>query len=112
VATRFARMVNGIDGLAITNLDGLDSVEEIKICIAYDFDSKRVEVPPTQCQLLARCQPVYINMPGWKSSTEKVARYKDLPLNARRYVEKLCQLTGAKLRILSVGPKRAQTMFL
>ncbi len=112
VATRFARMVNGIDGLAVTNLDGLDSLEEIKICVAYRIDSTRVEVPPTQCQTLSGCRPEYITMPGWKSVTENVTRYRDLPPAARRYLDKICQLTGAKLKILSVGPKRSQTMFL
>ncbi len=112
VATRFARMVNGIDSLAVTNLDGLDGLKTIRICVAYKLDNRRLDVPPSQSQSLARCAPVYISMPGWQTPTENITRYADLPDNAKRYLDKICELTGATLKIVSVGPQRAQTMFL
>ncbi len=112
VATRFATMVNGIDFLAVTNLDGLDTVETIKICVAYRLDGKTVRVPPADHQAFARCVPVYEEMPGWLTPTEKARRYTDLPPAARRYLSKICALSGAKLNIVSVGPRRTQTIRL
>jgi adenylosuccinate synthase len=103
-------MVNGIDELAITNLDGLDGVDKIKICVAYKLDGKKTQILPTQCDEVERCQPVYIEMPGWLESTENAKTYDELPVNARRYVEKISELTGAKTSIISVGAARAQTI--
>jgi adenylosuccinate synthase len=110
VATHFARMVNGIDTLAVTNLDGLDTVERLRICVAYRVDGQTVHVPPSDHQAFARCEPVYEEMPGWLAATDRARAYGDLPLNARRYLEKISSLTGAKLGIVSVGPSRAQTI--
>ncbi len=112
VASRYATMINGIDELAITNLDGLDQVETIRICVAYDLASKRLDVPPCDADHLAACKPVYEEMPGWKKSTQAARRYSALPPNARRYVRRLSELTGAKLSMISVGPARGQTLFL
>lgn len=114
VATRYATMVNGVDELAITNLDGLDGLDEIRICTGYRIDGKGavLDTPPTDSGELARCRPVYTSMPGWKSPTDKIRRYKDLPLKARRYAETLAKLSGAKLAIVSTGPGREQTIRL
>ena len=112
VATRFATMVNGIDSLAVTNLDGLDTVEIIKICVAYRLDGQMVRVPPADHEAFARCVPMYEEMPGWLASTEKARRYEDLPPAARRYLRKICALSSAKLGIVSVGPRRTQTIRL
>ncbi len=110
VATHFATMVNGIDSLAVTNLDGLDSVEVIKICTAYRLDGKTLDVPPSDHQAFARCEAVYEEMPGWKCSTEKARSFKELPPAARRYLQRIAALTGAKLAVVSVGPHRDQTI--
>ena len=114
VATRYATMVNGVDQLAITNLDGLDNVPEILICTGYRIDNKGpvLDTPPTDAGELARCRPVYITMPGWLTPTDSIRKYKDLPTKARRYAETLAKLSGAKLFIVSVGPGRAQTIQL
>jgi adenylosuccinate synthase len=114
VATRYATMVNGVDQLAITNLDGLDNVPEILICTGYRIDNKGpvLDTPPTDAGELARCRPVYITMPGWLTPTDSIRKYKDLPAKARRYAETLAKLSGAKLFIVSVGPGRAQTIQL
>ena len=72
-------MVNGIDTLAVTNLDGLDAVERIKVCVAYKLDGNTVNVPPSDHEAFARCEPVYEEMPGWLTATEKARRYEDLP---------------------------------
>ena len=110
VATRFATMVNGIDLLAVTNLDGLDTVGRIKICTGYRLDGATVAVPPSDHEAFARCEPVYEEMPGWGQSIAETRRYEDLPVAAREYLQRLCTLTGAKLSVVSVGPKRDQTI--
>lgn len=112
VATRYATMINGIDDLAITNLDGLDTVDPIKICVAYQLDGEKIGVPPSDAAQLARCQPIYLEMPGWKRSTEKAKKFSDLPNEARRYLKKIAELTGARLSMISVGPARGQTLIL
>ena len=112
VATRYAAMINGIDELAVTNLDGLDELDAISICTAYKCGGRILEVPPSDARQLERCEPVYIQMEGWKSSTENARRFGDLPANARNYLEKIASLTGASLKIVSVGAHRDQTILL
>jgi adenylosuccinate synthase len=112
VATRYATMINGIDELAITNLDGLDDVDPIRICVGYRLNGKRLDVPPCDAVQLDNCEPIYEEMPGWKQSTTSAKKLSQLPLSARNYVKRLGQLTGAKISIVSVGPTRAQTIFL
>ena len=112
VSTRYSVILNGIDELAITNLDGLDGVESIKLCVAYRLDGKVLDFPPTDSEHLSRCEPVYIEMPGWMKSTEEAKKFSDLPPKARAYVKKIAELTGAKLSIVSIGPARAQTIRL
>ena len=112
VSTRYSVILNGIDELAITNLDGLDGVESIKLCVAYRLDGKVLDFPPTDSEHLSRCEPVYIEMPGWMKSTEKAKKFSELPPKARAYVKKIAELTGAKLSIVSIGPARAQTIRL
>jgi adenylosuccinate synthase len=112
VATHYAAMINGIDKIAITNLDGLDAVPEIKVCTAYKLDGKTLRHPPTDAAEWARCRPVYRKFPGWMKPTSGVRRFNDLPLNARRYVRALADLTGAKLGIVSVGAGHDETIRL
>ena len=112
VATRYATMINGIDELAITNLDGLDQVDPIRVCVAYRLNGKRLEVPPCDATQLANCEPVYEELPGWKQPTHTVKKPSQLPLKARKYARYISELTGAKLSMISVGPSRGQTLFL
>ncbi len=76
VATRYARLVNGIDELAITNLDGLDTLGELKICVAYESRGKRIQFPPNDAEELLHCRPVYRKFPGWKKPTSGVRHFK------------------------------------
>ena len=92
VATHFATMVNGIDSLAVTNLDGLDTVATIKICTAYRLDGKTIAVPPADHEAFARCKPVYEEMPGWLCPTTKARKFEQLPANARRYLRRISAL--------------------
>jgi adenylosuccinate synthase len=111
VATRHACMVNGIDELAVTNIDGLDSVENIKVCIGYRDGAKKYDYVPNDIAVLARCQPVYAEFAGWRTPTHQARKWKDLPTKTRLYLKALADLTGAKLAIASVGPGREQTIF-
>jgi adenylosuccinate synthase len=112
VATRHATMVNGIDELAVTNVDGLDTLEVIRACIGYRLGGKTLDYVPNDAQLLAQCEPIYVDFPGWKQSTTKARRWKDLPQRARSYLQALAELTCAKLSIVSIGPAREQTICL
>jgi adenylosuccinate synthase len=112
VATRYARIINGIDELAVTNLDGLDSVPKLKICVSYRLDGKKVDVPPSDVQQLARCSPVYVEMAGWEQPTDGVRSYGELPLRAREYLQRISDLTGARLSLVGVGQSRAQTILV
>src|SRR5205814_4028766 len=112
VASRYAAMINGIDALAVTTLDGLDNVDPIRICVGYRLNGKRLEVPPCDALQLENCETIYEEMRGWKQSTTSAKKLSQLPLNARNYVKRLGKLTGAKVSIVSIGPKRAQTIFL
>jgi adenylosuccinate synthase len=109
VATRYAGVVNGIDELAITNLDGLDTLKEIKICVAYECRGKRIAYPPNDAEELLHCRPIYRKFAGWQTDISGVRSYKKLPAATRKYLAALTDLTGAKLRIVSVGPQREQT---
>ena len=112
VATRHATMVNGIDELAVTNVDGLDTLDIIRVCAGYRAGNQRFDYIPNDIETLTRCEPIYVEFPGWKSSTSKIRSWKQLPGKARSYLKALAALTGAELSIVSVGPSRDQTVFL
>ncbi|MBN1675402.1 MAG: adenylosuccinate synthase [Kiritimatiellae bacterium] len=110
VVARYSAMINGVDFWAITKLDVLDKLETIRVCVAYECDGRRVECVPSNIRMLDRCTPVYEDIPGWQTPTRDVTRFEDLPARAKAYVERLCELTGAPLGILSVGPRRDSTL--
>jgi len=112
VATRHATMVNGIDKLAITNLDGLDTVATIKVCVAYRHGKQQLDYVPNDAQVLAECEPVYVEFDGWLTPTDKAKTWKELPAKARAYAKAIAELSGAELFIASVGPAREQTIFV
>jgi adenylosuccinate synthase len=112
VATRYAGMINGIDEVAITNLDGLDSLAKIRVCVAYKLGRKSIDVPPGDIRQLAACVPIYEEFPGWQQPTDAARTWDDLPKNAQTYALKIAELTGARLRIASIGPNREQTIVL
>jgi len=112
VATRHACMVNGIDELAVTNVDGLDSVRKIMVCVAYRANGRRYDYVPNDSEILSRCEPVYEEFPGWQTPIDKARKWKDLPSKTRSYLQTIAKLTGAKLAIVSVGPGREQTIFV
>lgn len=109
VSCRHSCLVNGVDYLAITKLDVLDDLDEIKICTAYRIGDKVVTDFPEDVYDLNRVEPVYETMPGWKTSTTGVLAWNDLPENAQKYLLRIAELVDSKIGIVSVGPDRAQT---
>src|SRR3954465_6362728 len=112
VAARYAGMINGIDEIAITNLDGLDQVDPIRICVGYQLHGKRLDVPPCDATQLANCEPVYEEVAGWNRSIHTARKFSQLPSAARKYVRYIPGRAGAKLSMVSVGPARGETIML
>ncbi len=112
VAVRRARQINGFSGLCITKLDVLDGFDTVKICVAYDLDGEQRATPPATAEALARCRPIYEEMPGWKESTVGARHLEQLPTGARRYLERLCELTGTPIEIISTGADREETIIV
>jgi adenylosuccinate synthase len=112
VAMRYSAMINGIEKIAITKLDVLDEFEEIRVCIGYEYEGRRLKTFPTDLKSLTNIDPVYETFEGWNTPLSEVQSYGDLPANARRYVEALAHLSGTHLWIVSVGPRRDQTVMV
>lgn len=109
VVVRHARRVSGITGLSLNSLDVLSGLETVKICTAYKLDGEVIEHYPANLNQLSKCEAIYEELPGWSEDLSKVRTLDDLPENARRYVERVAELTGIPISIFSVGPNREQT---
>ena len=112
VATRYAAELNGFDSVALTKLDVLDALEEIKVCVGYEIDGKRIDTFPAVSYDLAKIKPIYETLEGWQSETLGVTKIEDLPEKARRYVEFLSSSIGVEIGLISTGPERDQTIIL
>ena len=105
--------LNSIDGLVMTKLDVLDGLDELKVCVAYeDSNGKEVDWPPGTQQAFQACKPIYETLPGWDADTVGVTNWDDLPDNARAYVERLRELLGVSIDIVSTGPERTANIIL
>ena len=105
-------IINGISGLCITKLDVLDSLPEIKVCVGYELNGKRIDILPLDADDVAACVPIYDSFPGWSESTFGVTQWDKLPANARRYLERVQQFIGAPIDMVSTGPDREHTILL
>jgi adenylosuccinate synthase len=112
VVLRYAVRVNGLTGVALTKLDVLDDFEMIKICTGYNYNGKVISEIPATLEVFAACEPVYEEMPGWKTALSAVKSFADLPENARNYVKRLEELIGCEIVMVSVGPRRDETISL
>jgi adenylosuccinate synthase len=110
VIGRYAVEVNGIDCLAITKLDVLDELDEIRVCVAYDMDGQRLDHFPSSSSEFARCRPVYETLPGWQTSTADCRRLEELPDTAMAYLRFLAELMEVPIAIVSLGASRDQTI--
>ena len=112
LVVRHAVRVNGFTSIALTKLDVLDSLDEIKICVGYKHKGKLYEEMPSELAVLEQCTPQYISMPGWKQTTIGIKKYEQLPKRARSYVEKVCKLCRVQPSIISTGARRDETIIL
>ena len=111
-ATRYAAEINGFSSVALTKLDVLDALDEIKVCTGYRIDGQDLESFPAVSQDLRRVEPVYETLPGWKSSTEGVTEMTALPDAARNYIKFLSDAIGVQIGLVSTGPERNQTIIV
>ncbi|WP_248929303.1 adenylosuccinate synthase [Paenibacillus hamazuiensis] len=109
VVVRHARRVSGITGLSLNSLDVLAGLDTVKICTGYKYRGEVISHYPASLNMLAECEAVYEELPGWSEDISGVRRLEDLPANARRYVERVSELTGIPIAIFSVGRNREQT---
>jgi adenylosuccinate synthase len=112
VALKRSIALNSVSGLCVTKLDVLDALDTIRICVGYRVGEEVVETPPLAADQYAEIEPVYEDVPGWKSSTVGFTRYEDLPENARAYLTRLEDVVGVPIEIISTGPDRAETIVL
>ena len=104
--------LNAVSGICLTKLDVLDSLESIKICTAYELNGKTITAPPYDAQGYEDAKPIYIEMPGWQSSTIGTDSFDALPIEAQNYIRKIEELSGLPVDILSTGPDRDETLIL
>lgn len=109
VVVRHARRVSGITGLSLNSLDVLSGLETVKICTAYKFRGEEITHYPASLKMLAECEAIYEELPGWNEDITGAKTLEDLPENTRRYVERVSELTGIPIAIFSVGRNREQT---
>jgi adenylosuccinate synthase len=110
VAARLSARVNGLTSMAVTRLDILDTMPQLKICTGYELDGKSVKDFPAGIAVLEKCRPVYEEMTGWQQSTGDVRLFEGLPQNARKYVKRLEELVDCPADFISVGQRREQTI--
>jgi adenylosuccinate synthase len=110
VVVRYAVRLNGLTGLAITKLDVLDDCGDLKVCTGYRLNGRTVTNVPAVPEHYEQCEPIYETLSGWKEPTVGVTRYDDLPVNAKRYLERLSELVKCPVDIVSTGSKRDQTI--
>ena len=112
VIVKYACMLSGLDYMAITRLDILDTFEKIDMCVGYKYKGELLNEVPASLKVLAEVEPVYETFDGWKTDISGIRKYEELPENVRKYLERLAEVCGTKLGIVSVGPNRDQTIVL
>jgi adenylosuccinate synthase len=111
-ALRRSIQINGVSGLCVTKLDVLDGVETLQIGVGYRIGRESIDILPVGAELLAQCEPVYEEMPGWTESTVGVREFRQLPANAQRYLQRLEEICSAPIDLISTGPDRDETIVL
>ena len=105
-------MINGITSVAITKLDVLSDMDEIKVCVGYSINGKTLKTFPTDVDRLSNVKPIYETLPGWKTNISECRNYSELPEKTKDYLDFISKPAGIKINIVSVGPKRNQTFFI
>ena len=104
--------INGVSGMCLTKLDVLDGLDSLKLCTGYKLNGKNVDIFPVGAEEAAGCEPIYEEMPGWKTPTVGVKAMKDLPATARAYIARIEELVGVPVDMVSTGPDREETIVL
>ena len=104
--------INGLSGLCITKLDVLDGLTELQLCVGYELDGETIDILPLGADDIERCKPIYETMPGWTDTTVGVTDYAQLPANARRYQDRIQEVTGVPIAMVSTSPDRDHTILL
>ncbi len=112
LVARYAVRVNGLSGIAITKLDVLSGLETIKVCTGYSYQGQVLDEIPASLEVIEQCTPVYEELPGWKEDITGAKSLADLPENARNYVTRVQELSGTEVVLVSVGPRRDETIVL
>jgi adenylosuccinate synthase len=112
VAGRYSTQINGFTGIALTRLDVLDALDSVKICTGYELNGSIIKDFPSDIDILAKCQPVYEELAGWRIPTSDIRQYRLLPSQARRYIRRLEDLLSCPVSIISVGAKRDQSIMV
>ena len=112
VGLRYAARINGLDTLAITKLDVLDACDTVKICVGYKFDDEVLTDFPEEERIWHEAEPVWEELSGWQSSTAGLRDYEDLPTKAREYLDRLSELCGVGISLVSTGPVRDDTILV
>ena len=110
VIVKSAVRVSGLTSLAVTKIDTLAGLDKLKICVGYKFNGEIIDYFPASLEDLAKCEPVYEEFDGWDDSVADARSYDEIPENAKKYLERISEFTGTRISIVSVGPKRDQTM--
>ena len=111
-ALKRSMIINGVSGVCITKLDVLDGLPEIRICVGYDLHGRRIDILPLDADDIVACRPIYEGFAGWSEPTVGLTQWDQLPLNARRYLERVQQCMDAPIDMVSTGPDREQTILL
>lgn len=109
---KYSSMINGLDEVAITKLDVLSGFDNIKVCVAYELDGKILKSFPTDVERLSKVKPVYETLPGWKADISKAKTFDELPENCKKYLNFIAEKSNIKIKIISVGPKRDETIIM
>ena len=112
VVVKHSALISGMDKIALTRMDTLAGVDKIKVCVAYELDGEIIDHYPADLTVLERCKPVYKEFDGWTDDISKVREYKDLPESARKYIETIEEITGAKISMIGVGPNRDEAVLV
>lgn len=104
--------INGIDGLCVTKLDVMDGMEEIKICVGYIRNGKEYDIMPFGADLVVECEPIYETMAGWNESTAGIQDYAKLPINAKKYLDRIEEIVNTPIDIISTGAERSETILI
>lgn len=112
VAVRYAARLSGIDTLSLMMMDVVSQLPEVRICVAYELDGKRIQHVPGRTEELRRVKPVYETLPGWQTDVTHATTFEELPAGAHRFLERIQQLVGYPVDVVSVGPGREQTIMV